>query len=63
MSETMKVRINGEVVDRAIGSTTLAIRADGSNVEYHEPKLGPDEVVFRPDDDPMPIIVTRTIPA
>lgn len=63
MSQTMKVRINGEVVDRAVAHATRAIQADGSIVEYTEPLLEHDEVVFRPDDDPLPIIVVRTIPA
>lgn len=63
MTDTMKVRINGEVVDRAVAHTTLAIQEDGSTIEYTEPMLERDEVVFRPDDDPLPIIVVRTIPA
>lgn len=63
MTGTMKVRINGEVVDRTIAHTTRAIQEDGSIVEYTEPLLEHNEVVFRPDDDPLPIIVVRTIPA
>lgn len=63
MSQTMKVRFNGEVVDRAVAHATRAIQEDGSIVEYTEPLLEHDEVVFRPDDDPLPIIVVRTIPA
>ncbi|HYQ55363.1 MAG TPA: hypothetical protein VES70_33560 [Pseudomonas sp.] len=63
MSQTMKVRIDGEVVDRAVAHTTRAIQEDGSTIEYSEPRLNRDEVVFRPDDDPLPIIVVRTIPA
>ncbi|MBH3360508.1 hypothetical protein [Pseudomonas guariconensis] len=63
MSETMKVRICGEVVDREVAHITRAIQPDGSMIEYPEPKLADDEVVFRPDDDSMPIIVVRTIPA
>lgn len=63
MSQTMKVRFNGQVVDRAVAHTTRAIQEDGSIVEYTEPLLEHNEVVFRPDDDPLPIIVVRTIPA
>lgn len=63
MPETMKVRINGEVIDRAVAHITRAIQEDGSIAEYAEPLLERDEVVFRPDDDPLPIIVVRTIPA
>ncbi|MCE1000019.1 hypothetical protein [Pseudomonas sp. NMI1173_11] len=63
MSQTMKVRFNGEAVDRAVAHTTRAIQEDGSIVEYTEPLLEHNEVVFRPDDDPLPIIVVRTIPA
>ncbi|HDS0930168.1 TPA: hypothetical protein QEM76_000232 [Pseudomonas putida] len=63
MSQTMKVRFNGEVVDRAVAHATRAIQEDGSIVEYTEPLLEHNEVVFRPDDDPLPIIVVRTIPA
>ncbi|MCB2255780.1 hypothetical protein KTQ74_28040 [Pseudomonas chlororaphis] len=63
MSQTMKVRFNGEVVDRAVARATRAIQEDGSIVEYTEPLLEHNEVVFRPDDDPLPIIVVRTIPA
>ncbi|ANY87653.1 MULTISPECIES: hypothetical protein [Pseudomonas] len=63
MSETMKVRIDGELVDREIAQITRAIQEDGSIHEYPEPKLEQGEVVFRPDDDPAPIIVVRTIPA
>ena len=63
MSQTMKVRFNGQVVDRAVAHATRAIQEDGSIVEYTEPLLEHNEVVFRPDDDPLPIIVVRTIPA
>lgn len=63
MTEFMKVRINGEVVDRAVANTTRAIQEDGSITEYTEPLLERDEVVFRPHGDPLPIIVVRTIPA
>lgn len=63
MSQTMKVRFNGEVVDRAVAHATRAIQEDGPIVEYTEPLLEHNEVVFRPDDDPLPIIVVRTIPA
>ena len=63
MSQTMKVRFNGEVVDRAVAHATRDIQEDGSIVEYTEPLLEHNEVVFRPDDDPLPIIVVRTIPA
>lgn len=63
MSETMRVRFNGEVIDREVEHITRAIQPDGSMIEYPEPKLADDEVVFRPDDDPLPIIVVRTIPA
>ncbi|MFG0769511.1 hypothetical protein ACF8Q9_22160 [Pseudomonas sp. TYF_15] len=63
MSETMQVRIDGEVVDREVAHITRSIQPDGSIVEYPEPCLAHDEVVFRPDDDPLPIIVVRTIPA
>lgn len=63
MPETMKVRINGEAIDRAVAHITRAIQEDGSITEYAEPLLERDEVVFRPDDDPLPIIVVRTIPA
>lgn len=59
----MQVRIDGEVVEREIASITRAIQEDGSIIEYPEPLLADDEVVFRPDDDPLPIIVVRTIPA
>lgn len=61
--QTMQVRISGELVDREISSITRSIKEDGSAVEYPEPLLAVNEVVFRPDDDPAPIIVTRTIPA
>jgi len=59
----MKVRIDGELVDREVAHATRAIQDDGSITEYTEPLLAHDEVVFRPDDDPTPIIVKRTIPA
>ena len=61
--QTMQVRIGGETVDREVASVKRAMQADGSIVEHPEPLLAADEVVFRPDDDPAPIIVTRTIPA
>ena len=54
---------DGEVIDRAVAHITRAIQEDGSITEYNEPLLERDEVVFRPDDDPLPIIVARTIPA
>lgn len=60
---SMKVRIDGELVDREVAHSTRAIQDDGSVLEYTEPLLAHDEVVFRPDDDPTPIIVKRTIPA
>ena len=59
----MSVRIEGEEVYREVAHLTRAIQQDGSIVEYPEPLLAHDEVVFRPDDDPTPIIVKRTIPA
>jgi len=59
----MKVRIDSELADRAVAHITRAIQPDGSLVEYPEPLLAHDEVVFRPDDNPVPIIVKRTIPA
>ncbi|MFG0460963.1 hypothetical protein ACF8GG_16685 [Pseudomonas sp. yb_1] len=59
----MKVRIDGHVVDREVASITRATQEDGSTIECPEPLLESDEVVFRPDDDPLPIIVVRTIPA
>lgn len=59
----MKVRIGGELVDREVAHVTRAIQGDGSVLEYTEPLLEHDEVVFRSDDDPTPIIVKRTIPA
>lgn len=61
--QTMKVRIDGELVDREVASVKLAIQEDGSTIEHPEPLLMDNEVVFRPDDDPAPIIVQRTIPA
>lgn len=63
MSETMQVRIDGEVVDREVAHITRSIQPDGSIVEYPEPRLAHDEVVFRLDDDPLPIIAVRTIQA
>lgn len=61
--KTMQVRIDGELVEREIASITRSIKEDGSVTEYPEPLLAANEVVFRPDDDPAPIIVQRTIPA
>lgn len=63
MIQTMKVRIDGEAVDRAVSHMTIAIQEDGSLLEYPEPLLEPGEVVFQPTDDLIPIIVMRTIPA
>lgn len=60
--QVMKVRIDGELVARRVAHATRAIQVDGSVLEYTEPLLDHDEVVFRPDDDPTPIIVKRTIP-
>lgn len=60
---TMKIRIGGELADRQVAHTTRSIQEDGSVREHPEPFLYEDEVVFRPDDDPAPIIVQRTIPA
>lgn len=62
-STVMEVRIDGELVARAVAHITRSIQEDGSMVEYPEPLLDHDEVVFRPDDYPVPIIVKRTIPA
>lgn len=59
----MKARIGGEILSREVAHITRSIREDGSTVEYPEPLLDHDEVVFRPDNDPVPIIVKRTIPA
>ncbi|WP_146050517.1 hypothetical protein [Pseudomonas putida] len=59
----MKVMIDGEIVDREVASITQSIQEDGSIVEYPEPLIERDEVVFRPEDSPVPIIVKRTIPA
>lgn len=61
--EAMQVRIDGELVDREIASITRSIKEDGSITEYPEPLLAANEVVFRPDANPAPIIVQRTIPA
>jgi len=61
--QLMKVRIGGDITDRQVAHITRSIQGDGSVVEYPEPLLESDEVVFRPDDDPLPIIVKRTIPA
>ncbi|CAG8863167.1 hypothetical protein PS627_00103 [Pseudomonas fluorescens] len=61
--KTMKIRIAGELVDRQVAHITRSIREDGSVREHPEPLLYESEVVFRPDDNPAPIIVTRTIPA
>ncbi|AVD89668.1 hypothetical protein [Pseudomonas sp. SWI44] len=59
----MKVRIDGRLVDREVASITRSVQGDGSMIEYPEPLIEHDEVVFRPGDDPVPIIVKRTIPA
>lgn len=59
----MRARIDGQLLARAVAHITRSIQEDGSIVEYPEPRLDHDEVVFRPDDDPVPIIVKRTIPA
>lgn len=59
----MQVRVDGALADRQIASITRTIIEDGSTTEYPEPLLAADEVVFRPDDDPAPIIVVRTMPA
>jgi hypothetical protein len=59
----MQVRIEGEVVEREVAHATHSTQEDGSIREYTEPLLAHDEVVFRPDDEPTPIIVKRTIPA
>lgn len=61
--QVMKVRIEGDVVDREVANSTRAIQPDGTIHEYADPLLAHKEVVFRPDDDPTPIIVKRTIPA
>lgn len=63
LTTLMKVRIGGDLVDREVAHATRAIQEDGSILEYTEPLLAHDEVVFRPDDDPTPIIVKRTMPA
>lgn len=63
MTQTMKVRIKGELVDREVAHMTIAIQEDGSRIEYPEPKLDDGEVVFQSTEDPIPIIVVRTIPA
>lgn len=59
----MKLRNDGALVDREVAHATRAIQEDGSVLEYTEHLLAHDEVVFRPDDAPPPIIVKRTIPA
>ena len=59
----MQVRIGGKLAARKVAHITRSIQEDGSTLEYPEPLLERDEAVFRPDDDPAPIIVTRTIPA
>lgn len=59
----MQVRIGGEVFTREVAHITRSIQEDGSTVEYPESLLKRDEVVYRPDADPVPIIVKRTIPA
>lgn len=63
MADMMKVQINGVVVDREVAHTTSAIQPDGSLVEYPEPLLHHNEVVFRPVGKNVPIIVARTQPA
>jgi len=63
MTQTMKVRIDGELVDRKVANVTRAIQDDGSTIEYPEPTIDHNEVVFRSEDDPVPIIVVRTMPA
>ena len=63
MVDTMKVRIDGELVDREVAHMTIAIHEDGTQLEYPEPKLDPGEVVFQSVDDLIPIIVMRTNPA
>ncbi|POG14144.1 hypothetical protein BGP82_06860 [Pseudomonas putida] len=59
----MKVRIEGQISDRQVANITRSIQEDGSMIEYPEPFIEHDEVVFRPGDDPVPIIVKRTVPA
>ena len=63
MNQTVKVRINGEIVERPVAHMTVAIQEDGSHIEYPEPQLDPGEVVFQSTGDPIPIIVVRTTPA
>lgn len=58
----MQVRIGGKIFEREVASIKRTIQEDGSIVECSEPLLMDGEVVFRPDDDPAPIIVIRTIP-
>lgn len=47
MADMMKVQIDGVVVDREVAHTTSAIQPDGSLLEYPEPLLHRNEVVFR----------------
>lgn len=53
------MRISGVVLSRQIASITRAIGKDGAVIEYPEPLLKINEVVYRPDEDPAPIIVVR----
>lgn len=59
----MSVRIDGDIVSREAAHITRSIQEEGPMVEYPEPLLEHDEVVFRPDGAEIPIIVKRTLPA